>query len=131
MSHEASDDNVFAKDDNIFAKIVRGELPADVVYQDEMVTAFRDIAPQAPTHVLVVPNKAIPTAADATDDDEALLGRIVRTAVKIAEAEGIAEDGYRLLINCRSHGGQEVPHLHLHLLGGRPLGPMLVRGGQS
>ena len=68
MSHEASDDNVFAKDDNIFAKIVRGELPADVVYQDEMVTAFRDIAPQAPTHVLVVPNKAIPTAADATDD---------------------------------------------------------------
>lgn len=131
MSHEASDDNVFAKDDNIFAKIVRGELPADVVYQDEMVTAFRDIAPQAPTHVLVVPNKAIPTAADATDDDEALLGRLVRTAVKIAEAEGIAEDGYRLLINCRSHGGQEVPHLHLHLLGGRPLGPMLARGGQS
>lgn len=131
MSHEASDDNIFAKDDNIFAKIVRGELPADVVYQDEMVTAFRDIAPQAPTHVLVVPNKAIPTAADATDDDEALLGRLVRTAAKIAEAEGIAEDGYRLLINCRSHGGQEVPHLHLHLLGGRPLGPMLARGGQS
>lgn len=131
MSHEASDDNVFAKDDNIFAKIVRGELPADVVYQDEMVTAFRDIAPQAPTHVLVVPNKTIPTAADATDDDEALLGRLVRTAAKIAEAEGIAEDGYRLLINCRSHGGQEVPHLHLHLLGGRPLGPMLARGGQA
>lgn len=129
MSHEASDDNVFAKDDNIFAKIVSGEFPADVVYQDDMVTAFRDIAPQAPTHVLVVPNKAIPTAADATDDDEALLGRMVRTAAKIAEAEGIAEDGYRLLINCRSHGGQEVPHLHLHLLGGHPLGPMLARGG--
>lgn len=124
MSHEASDDNVFAK-------IVSGEFPADVVYQDDMVTAFRDIAPQAPTHVLVVPNKAIPTAADATDDDEALLGRMVRTAAKIAEAEGIAEDGYRLLINCRSHGGQEVPHLHLHLLGGRPLGPMLARGGRS
>lgn len=124
MSHEASDDN-------IFAKIVRGELPADVVYQDEMVTAFRDIAPQAPTHVLVVPNKAIPTAADATDHDEALLGRMVRTAAKIAEAEGIAQDGYRLLINCRNHGGQEVPHLHLHLLGGRPLGPMLARGGGS
>ncbi len=117
--------------DNIFAKIVRGELPADIVYRDDVVTAFRDIAPQAPVHVLVVPNEWIPTAADATDEDEAVLGRMIRAAAKIAEDEGIAEDGYRLMINCRNHGGQEVPHLHLHLLGGRPLGPMLARRGGS
>lgn len=113
--------------DTIFAKIVRGEVPAAIVYQDELVTAFRDISPRAPTHVLVVPNKPIPTVADVTDEDEAVLGRMVRVAAKIANDEGIAEKGYRLLINCRDHGCQEVYHLHLHLLGGRPLGPMLAR----
>jgi histidine triad (HIT) family protein len=114
-------------EDTIFARIVRGEIPADIVYQDDLVTAFRDIAPQAPTHVLVVPNRIIPTAADIGADDEAVVGRMVRVAAQIAAAEGIAEDGYRLMINCRDHGGQEVYHLHLHLLGGRPLGPMLAR----
>jgi histidine triad (HIT) family protein len=112
-------------DDTLFSKIVRGEIPADIVHQDDLVTAFRDIAPQAPTHVLVVPNRVIPTAADVGADDEALLGRMIRVASEIAAAEGIAEDGYRLIMNCRDHGGQEVYHLHLHLLGGRPLGPML------
>ena len=114
-------------EDTLFARIVRGDIPAEIVYQDDLVTAFRDIAPQAPTHVLVVPNRIIPTAADITAEDEAVVGRMVRVAAEIAEAEGIAQDGYRLMINCRDHGGQEVYHLHLHLLGGRPLGPMLAR----
>lgn len=111
----------------LFEKIVQGEIPADIVHQDDLVTAFRDIAPQAPTHILVVPNRAIATADDVTADDEAVLGRMMRVAADLARAEGIADDGYRLIVNCREHGGQEVFHLHLHLLGGRPLGPMLVR----
>jgi histidine triad (HIT) family protein len=112
-------------EDTLFSKIVRGDIPADIVHQDDLVTAFRDIAPQAPTHILVVPNRVIPTADDVTPDDEAVVGRMVRVAGELARAEGIAHDGYRLIMNCREHGGQEVYHLHLHLLGGRPLGPML------
>lgn len=111
----------------LFERIVRGEIPADIVYQDEWVTAFRDIAPQAPTHLLVVPNTPIATADDVTADDEAVLGRMMRVAADLARAEGIADDGYRLIVNCREHGGQEVFHLHMHVLGGRPLGPMLAR----
>jgi histidine triad (HIT) family protein len=114
-------------EDTLFLKIVRGEIPADIVYQDDLVTAFRDIAPQAPVHLLVVPNEVITTAAEVTEADEAVLGRMVRVASDLAEAEGISADGYRLIMNCRDHGGQEVYHLHLHLLGGRPLGPMLTR----
>lgn len=113
----------------IFKKIVDGEIPSDIVHQDDLVTAFRDIAPQAPTHILVVPNRVIPTAADVTADDEAVLGRMMRVAADLAREEGIDEDGYRLIVNCRDHGGQEVHHLHLHLVGGRPLGPMLQRRG--
>lgn len=113
----------------IFEKIIAGEIPADIVHQDDLVTAFRDISPQAPTHILVVPNRVIPTLADVTAEDEAVLGRMLRVASQLAEAEGIAEDGYRVMINCRDFGGQEVYHLHLHLLGGRPLGPMLSRRG--
>jgi len=113
--------------DTLFAKIVRGEIPADIVYQDDLVTAFRDIRPLTPTHVLVVPNRVIPTLADATPDDEPVLGRLVRVAADIAEREGIAQDGYRVMINCRDHGGQEIYHLHIHLLGGRPVGPMVAR----
>ena len=112
-------------DDTIFSRIARGDIPADILYQDEMVTAFRDISPQAPTHILVIPNRVIPTAADLGPDDEAVVGRMVRVAADLAAEAGIAQDGYRLMINCRDHGGQEVYHLHLHLLGGRPLGPML------
>ena len=111
----------------IFSKIISGEIPADVVYQDELVTAFRDINPQAPTHILIVPNKEIATVNDLEEEDEQVAGRLLLVAKKLAAQEGIAEDGYRLMINCNKHGGQEVFHIHLHLLGGRPLGPMLTR----
>ena len=114
-------------EDTIFSKIVSGEIKADIVYRDDLVTAFRDIQPQAPTHVLIVPNKAIPTVNDVAPEDEPVIGRMFTAAAKIAAEEGIAEDGYRLMVNCNRHGGQEVFHLHMHLLGGRPLGPMLAR----
>jgi histidine triad (HIT) family protein len=97
------------------------------VYRDELVTAFRDINPQAPTHVLIIPNEAVATVADVGPGDEAALGRMFTVARKIAEEEGIAGDGFRLIVNTRDHAGQEVYHLHMHLLGGRPLGPMLAR----
>lgn len=114
-------------EETIFSRIIRREIPADIVYQDDLVTAFRDIRPQAPVHILVVPNHLIPTADDVQATDEAALGRMLTVAARLAREEGVAEDGYRLMVNCRDHGGQEVYHLHLHLLGGRPLGPMLVR----
>ncbi len=114
--------------ETIFSKIIRREIPADIVYQDDQVTAFRDINPQAPTHILVVPNKLIPTVNDVTAEDEQLLGHMFTVVRRIAEQEGIAVSGYRLLVNCNSDGGQEVYHLHMHLVGGRPLGPMLKRG---
>lgn len=117
----------FMAEETIFSKIIRKEIPADIVYQDELVTAFRDINPQAPTHILIVPNKLIPTVNDVTAEDEQVLGHLFVVAAKVAQNEGIAENGYRLLVNCGSHGGQEVYHLHLHLLGGRRLGPMVVR----
>lgn len=111
--------------ETIFSRIVRGEVDADIVYQDELVTAFRDINAQAPTHVLIVPNEAVATVADVESRHEAALGRMFTVARKIAEDEGIAEDGFRLIVNTRDHAGQEVYHIHMHLLGGRPLGPML------
>ncbi|MCA9967567.1 MAG: HIT domain-containing protein [Anaerolineales bacterium] len=111
----------------IFAKIIRGEIPSDMVYQDELVTAFRDINPMAPTHILIVPNKVIPTVNDLAENDELTAGRMFTVAKKLAEQEGIAEDGYRLIVNCNKHGHQEVFHLHMHLLGGRPLGRMLSK----
>ena len=114
--------------ETIFSKIIRREIPADIVYQDDQVTAFRDINPKAPTHILVVPNKLIPTVNDVTAEDEQLLGHMFTVVRRIAEQEGIAASGYRLLVNCNSDGGQEVFHLHMHLVGGRPLGPMLKRG---
>ena len=98
-----------------------------MVYQDELVSAFRDINPAAPTHILIVPNKFIPTANDLETEDELLVGHMFLVAKRLAIKEGIAEDGYRLIINCNQHGGQEVYHLHLHLIGGRPLGPMILR----
>ena len=113
-------------EETIFSKIVRGEIPSDKVFQDDTVTAFRDINPQAPTHILIVPNKIIPTANDVTEEDEKLIGHMVTCAAKIAKQEGIAKNGYRLIVNCNRHGGQEVFHIHMHLLGGKPLGPMLA-----
>lgn len=111
-------------EETIFSKIIRKEIPADILYQDDLVTAFRDISPQAPTHVLIIPNVLIPTAADVTVDHELSLGRLFTVARKIAEMDGL-KNGYRLIVNCGRHGGQEVYHLHMHLLGGEPLGPML------
>ncbi|AIJ10344.1 MULTISPECIES: purine nucleoside phosphoramidase [Edwardsiella] len=114
-------------EETIFSKIIRGEIPADVVYRDDLVTAFRDISPQAPSHVLIVPNRLIPTVNDVQPQDEAALGRMISAAAKIARQEGIDENGYRLVINCNRDAGQEVFHIHMHLLGGRPLGPLLAR----
>jgi histidine triad (HIT) family protein len=111
----------------IFAKIITGEARADIVYRDELVTAFKDIRPQAPVHILIVPNKEIPTVNDVTPEDETMLGHLFTVAKQIAKEQGIAESGYRLIVNCRDDGGQVVYHLHLHLLGGRRLGPMVVR----
>ncbi len=113
--------------ESIFSKIIKGEIPADIVYQDELVTAFKDINPQAPLHILIVPNKEIPSVNDITSEDEPALGRLFSVAAKVAREQGIAESGYRLLINTGRDGGQEVPHLHMHIFGGRPLGPMLLR----
>jgi histidine triad (HIT) family protein len=111
----------------IFSKIIAGEAPADIVYSDERVTAFRDIAPAAPTHILIIPNREIPTTNDLGDDDAELVGHMVLVAKRLAAEEGIADSGYRLIINCNKDSGQIVYHIHLHLLGGRPLGPMLAR----
>jgi histidine triad (HIT) family protein len=108
-------------DDTIFAKIARGEIPSDEVYSDDEFYAFRDINPQAPTHILVIPRKPIPKISDACDDDAALLGRLILAANRIAEQEGLTENGFRYVINCGQAGGQEVYHLHLHILGGRQM----------
>lgn len=109
----------------LFERIVAGELPADIVYQDAEITAFRDINPRAPVHILIVPNKPIPTANDIADADAPLVGRLFLVARDLARQMGIAEDGYRLIINCNENGGQEVYHLHLHLIGGAALGAMV------
>ena len=111
----------------IFSKIIKREIPADIVYEDDLALAFRDIAPQAPVHILIIPKREIATANDVTPGDEAALGRLLIAAAQIARDEGIAADGYRLIVNCNEHGGQEVFHLHMHLLGGRNLGPMLAK----
>ncbi|NKB61548.1 MAG: HIT domain-containing protein [Gammaproteobacteria bacterium] len=112
-------------EDTLFSKIVKKEIPADILFQDDRVTAFRDIQPQAPTHILIIPNKIIPTVNDVLEEDEATLGHMFVVARKIAEQEGIAEDGYRLIVNCGPHAFQEVYHIHMHLVGGRSLGRML------
>lgn len=111
----------------IFSKIVAGEIPAEIVYQDDRVTAFKDIHPIAPVHILIVPNKEIATVDDVTPDDEAVLGHMFVVARQVARDLGLGERGYRLLVNCKADGGQEVFHLHMHLLGGRNLGPMLAK----
>lgn len=105
--------------DTLFSKIVRREIPADIVFEDDEVLAFRDINPQAPTHVLFIPKRAIATLDDATDDDQALLGRLMLAAARWAREQGLAERGYRVVMNCRDDGGQSVHHIHLHLLAGR------------
>jgi histidine triad (HIT) family protein len=111
----------------IFGKIIAKEIPADIVYQDDLVTAFKDINPAAPVHILIVPNKEIPSVNDVLPDDEHMLGHMFLVAKIVAEEQGVAKSGYRLLVNCGDDAGQEVYHLHMHLVGGRSLGPMLRR----
>ncbi len=106
----------------LFCNIVEGKIPADIVYQDEEVLAFHDINPQAPTHILCIPRKHISTANDFSAEDEAIAGKLLLAAGKLAKQMGFAEEGYRLVINCNGHGGQTVFHIHLHLLGGRHMG---------
>jgi len=107
--------------DCIFCKIIAGEIPTDIVYQDEEVIAFRDINPLAPTHLLIIPKKHIPSLTHLSEAESPLIGHMVNVANQLAKKEGIAEKGYRLAINCGEQGGQLVPHLHMHLLGGRKL----------
>ena len=107
--------------ETIFSKIIKHEIPADIVYEDDEILAFRDINPQAPTHVLIIPKAEIATVNDLQPDQAQLIGKLVLTAQFIARQEGIADDGYRLVVNCNRHGCQEVFHLHLHLIGGKQL----------
>jgi histidine triad (HIT) family protein len=108
--------------DCIFCRIAAGEIPADKVLDTEHVVAFRDLNPQAPTHVLVIPKRHIATLNDLDEADERLVGQMYRVARDVAAAEGLAENGYRTVVNCNADGGQTVFHIHLHLLGGRPMG---------
>ncbi|PZO20178.1 MAG: histidine triad nucleotide-binding protein [Leptolyngbya foveolarum] len=108
-------------EDTLFSKIIRREIPADIVYEDELCLAFRDITPQAPTHILVIPKQPIPKLADAQPEDKMILGHLLFTVSEIARQENL-DNGYRVVINTGEEGGQTVFHLHLHLLGGRALG---------
>lgn len=114
-------------EETIFSKIVRQEIPTPLLYQDDLVTAFNDIAPKAKVHILIIPNQLIPTANDIEAEHEQLIGRMYTVAKQLAKEQGIAESGYRLIMNCNEHGGQEVYHIHLHLLGGEPLGPLVAK----
>ncbi len=107
--------------DCIFCKIVSGEIPAEIVFQNDEFLAFRDINPQAPVHILVIPKEHIPSLAQTSEKHEAFLGRLLLAANHIAGRENILDKGYRLVINCGPEGGQVVPHLHLHVLGGRQM----------
>ena len=105
----------------LFEKIVAREIPAQIIHEDDLALAFHDIHPQAPVHVLVIPKKPIPRIAEACESDKALLGHLLWTAARVAEKLGLAAGGYRLVINNGANGGETVPHLHCHLLGGRPM----------
>lgn len=105
----------------LFERIIARQIPADIVYEDDSVLAFRDIHPQAPTHVLIIPKKAIPRVNEATPEDAVLLGSLLLKAAEVARKLGLEETGYRLVINNGRDGGESVPHLHCHILGGRPL----------
>ncbi len=107
--------------DCIFCQIVTGKVPSEILYQDEEIIAFRDINPQAPVHLVIIPKKHILCLTHLTEAESPLIGHMVNTANQLAKREGISEGGYRLVINCGEEGGQSVPHLHIHLLGGRRL----------
>ena len=110
--------------DCVFCQIIAGKIPSEILYRDEEVIAFRDINPAAPTHLLIVPKKHIPSLVHLSQADLPLVGHMVNVADQLAKEEGISENGYRLVINCGKDAGQEVPHLHMHLLGGRKLSRM-------
>ena len=107
--------------ETIFGKIVAREIPAKIVYEDDDVMAFHDVGPQAPTHVLVIPKRAIVNLLDTTADDTLLLGKLMQASVHVANTLGLAQDGFRVVVNCGKNGGQSVDHLHLHVLGGRQM----------
>ena len=107
--------------DCLFCKMVEGEIKPDIVYEDEEILAFRDISPQAPVHVLVIPKQHIPTLNDLDKDHAELIGKLFLVASKVAEREGVAQTGYRTIINCNRDAGQEVFHVHLHVIGGRSM----------
>ncbi|MBL4852141.1 MAG: histidine triad nucleotide-binding protein [Gammaproteobacteria bacterium] len=107
--------------DCLFCKLINGDIPTDIVYQDDDVFAFHDVSPQAPIHILVIPKQHIATINDTDESHQAVLGKLVLTAKKIAKEQDIADNGYRLVVNCNQDGGQTVFHIHLHLLGGRSL----------
>ena len=111
--------------DCIFCNIVAGKIPSDIIYQDKEVIAFRDINPQSPMHLLVIPGKHFTSLAQITEKEKLLMGHMVTVANQLARDEGISETGYRLVINCGQQGGQLVPHLHLHVMGGRQLSGQL------
>ena len=112
--------------DCIFCKIINKELPSTVVYEDEEILAFRDINPVTPVHVLVIPKKHISNLNEVEPEDEAVIGKIYNVIKQIAKKEGIAEKGYRIIVNCGEDGGQEVKHIHFHLIGGKKLGTKLA-----
>ena len=109
--------------DCLFCSMAQGKIEVDKLYEDDLVFSIRDIHPRAPVHVMVIPKEHIATALDLTDGQGALLGRLFAAAAKVARQEGLDERGYRLAFNVGDHGGMTIPHLHLHMLGGRPLGP--------
>lgn len=108
--------------ETLFEKIIQRKIPADIVYEDDISLAFRDIAPQAPVHLLIIPKKPIATINDMTEADIPLMGHLYWVAKKLAADLGVADDGYRVVMNCNQHGGQTVYHVHLHLLAGKPMG---------
>lgn len=107
--------------DSIFTKIIKQEIPAKIIYEDDLVAAFNDINPQAPVHILIVPKTQIPTINDLSDDDTFIMGHIIQVAKKLAKDNNIEEKGYRLVFNCNEGAGQTVFHIHCHLLGGRDM----------
>ncbi len=110
---------------SIFKKIIDKEIPADIVYEDEHCMAFKDIQPRKKVHLLVIPKKEILSLADLTPEDQALMGHVMMKVTEVAESAGLKNSGYRVITNIGQHGGQEVPHLHFHILGGEPVGPIV------
>lgn len=113
-------------EDCIFCKIIKREIPADIVYEDEEIIAFKDIQPAAPVHILIIPKKHIPSLVQLEKEDEQLVGKIYTVINKVADLVGVKEKGYRVIVNCGKDGGQEVQHLHFHLLAGRQLGEKII-----